>query len=76
MIALVDVMDPSAKAIDSVNTIVNDGDQLTAYNTDYVAIEQLLQRNAVPRTTRCWSWAPAAWPRPPSPRCEMQASRT
>ena len=48
VIALVDTMDPSAKAIDSVNTIVNDGGRLTAYNTDYTAIEQLLQRNAVP----------------------------
>jgi shikimate dehydrogenase len=48
VIALVDAMDPSAKAIDSVNTIVNDGGRLTAYNTDYTAIEQLLQRNAVP----------------------------
>ncbi|WP_223987489.1 shikimate 5-dehydrogenase [Arthrobacter sp. NicSoilB8] len=48
VIALVDVMDPSAKAIDSVNTIVNDAGRLTAYNTDYTAIEQLLQRNAVP----------------------------
>ncbi|WP_426996518.1 shikimate 5-dehydrogenase [Pseudarthrobacter sp. N5] len=49
VIALVDVMDPSAKAIDSVNTIVNDGGRLTAYNTDYTAIEQLLERHAVPR---------------------------
>ena len=48
VIALVDVMDPSAKAIDSVNTIVNDGGRLTAYNTDYTAIEQLLRSNAVP----------------------------
>lgn len=48
VIALVDAMDPSAKAIDSVNTIVNDGGRLTAYNTDYTAIEQLLQGNAVP----------------------------
>ncbi|MDF9748584.1 shikimate dehydrogenase [Arthrobacter sp. ES3-54] len=48
VIALVDVMDPSAKAIDSVNTIVNDGGRLTAYNTDYTAIEQLLHSNAVP----------------------------
>ena len=48
VIALVDVFDPSAKAIDSVNTIVNDGGRLTAYNTDYTAIEELLQRNAVP----------------------------
>jgi shikimate dehydrogenase len=48
VIALVDAMDPSAKAIDSVNTIVNDGGRLTAYNTDYTAIEQLLQSNDVP----------------------------
>jgi shikimate dehydrogenase len=48
VIALVDAMDPSATAIDSVNTIVNDGGRLTAYNTDYTAIEQLLERNAVP----------------------------
>ena len=48
VIALVDVMDPSAKAIDSVNTIVNDGGTLNAYNTDYTAIEQLLKSNAVP----------------------------
>ncbi|MEN8581718.1 shikimate 5-dehydrogenase [Burkholderia sp. RS01] len=48
VIALVDVMDPSAKAIDSVNTIVNDAGRLTAYNTDYTAIEQLLERNTVP----------------------------
>lgn len=48
VIELVDVMDPSAKAIDSVNTIVNDGGRLTAYNTDYTAIEQLLKRNDIP----------------------------
>lgn len=54
VIALVDVMDPSAKAIDSVNTIVNDGGTLTAYNTDYTAIEQLLQRNGVPTGYSVW----------------------
>ncbi len=54
VMALVDVMDPSAKAIDSVNTIVNDGGTLTAYNTDYTAIEQLLQRNAVPASYSVW----------------------
>src|SRR5450830_28352 len=54
VIALVDVMDPSAQAIDSVNTIVNDGGTLTAYNTDYTAIEQLLQRNAVPAGYSVW----------------------
>lgn len=54
VIGLVDVLDPSAKAIDSVNTIVNDGGTLTAYNTDYTAIEQLLQRNAVPTDYSVW----------------------
>ncbi len=48
VMALVDELDPSAKAIDSVNTIVNTDGHLKAYNTDYTAIEQLLQRNAVP----------------------------
>jgi shikimate dehydrogenase len=48
VIALVDEMDPSAKAIDSVNTIVNTDGHLKAYNTDYTAIEQLLKTNAVP----------------------------
>ncbi|WP_258806236.1 shikimate 5-dehydrogenase [Pseudarthrobacter sp. NS4] len=48
VIALVDEMDPSAKAIDSVNTIVNTGGRLKAYNTDYTAIEQLLATNSVP----------------------------
>ncbi len=54
VIALVDVMDPSAKAIDSVNTIVNDNGTLTAYNTDYTAIEQLLQRNGVDPALSVW----------------------
>lgn len=48
VIALVDELDPSAKAIDSVNTIVNTNGRLLAYNTDYTAIEQLLASNAVP----------------------------
>lgn len=47
VIALVDRMDPSATAIDSVNTIVNDAGVLTAYNTDYSAIAQLIERNSL-----------------------------
>ncbi|MFK0239458.1 shikimate 5-dehydrogenase [Microbacterium sp. NPDC090281] len=47
VIALVDRMDPSASAIDSVNTIVNDGGVLTAHNTDYSAIAQLIESNAL-----------------------------
>lgn len=45
VIALVDRMDPSATAIASVNTIVNDDGVLTAYNTDYSAIALLIARN-------------------------------
>jgi shikimate dehydrogenase len=52
VIALVDRMDPSASAIDSVNTIVNDDGVLTAYNTDYSAIAQLIERNGLdPRSS-------------------------
>lgn len=47
VIALVDRMDASATAIESVNTIVNDDGVLTAYNTDYSAIAQLIERNGL-----------------------------
>lgn len=47
VIPLVDEMDASAKAIDSVNTIVNTDGYLKAYNTDYLAIAQLLAQYAV-----------------------------
>lgn len=51
VIALVDHMDASASAIDSVNTIVNDDGVLTAYNTDYSAIAQLIERNDLDPTS-------------------------
>lgn len=47
VIALVDRMDASASAIDSVNTIVNDDGVLTAHNTDYSAIAQLIERGGL-----------------------------
>jgi len=47
VIPLVDHLAPSAAAIDSVNTIVNDDGVLTAYNTDYQAVERLLAENRV-----------------------------
>nr|WP_175420573.1 shikimate 5-dehydrogenase [Rhodococcus sp. SGAir0479] len=40
----VDVVHPSASAIDSVNTIVNENGELHAYNTDYQAVADLLHR--------------------------------
>lgn len=51
VIALVDVMTPSAAAIDSVNTIVNDSGVLTAYNTDYLAIARLLEEKQIAPST-------------------------
>ncbi|XBS70616.1 shikimate 5-dehydrogenase [Acerihabitans sp. KWT182] len=47
-IALVDELDASAKAINSVNTIVNTQGYLKAYNTDYIAISTLLRQFQVP----------------------------
>ncbi|EME14849.1 shikimate 5-dehydrogenase [Rhodococcus triatomae] len=46
-IAHVDVMHPSASAIDSVNTIVNEDGVLHAYNTDFQAVATLLREHAV-----------------------------
>ena len=48
-IALVDELDPSARAIASINTIVNTDGHLKAYNTDYIAIAQLLAAHKVPQ---------------------------
>lgn len=42
VIPLVDELDASAAAIDSVNTIVNTEGHLKAYNTDYIAVRELL----------------------------------
>lgn len=41
-IPFIDTLSASAKAIDSVNTIVNDNGHLTAYNTDYIAVSKLI----------------------------------
>lgn len=51
VIPMVDEMDTSALAINSVNTLVNTNGYLKAYNTDYIAIAQLLQRYQVPEKT-------------------------
>ena len=48
VIALVDEMDESARAIESVNTLVNTAGHLKAYNTDYLAIRKLLAAHRVP----------------------------
>lgn len=51
-IPLVDELDPSAEAIESINTIVNTDGHLRAYNTDYLAVARLLERHAVPTESR------------------------
>ena len=48
-IPFLDELDPSATAIQSVNTIVNDDGFLRAYNTDYIAVAKLLDSHKVPR---------------------------
>lgn len=49
VLALVDEVEPSARAIHSVNTIVNDvsipGGHLTASNTDYLAVQRLIAKH-------------------------------
>lgn len=52
IIALVDEMTPSARAIGSVNTVVNDHGRLTAYNTDFLAVQEVLTTHRVDPTTR------------------------
>ncbi|PWJ47863.1 shikimate dehydrogenase [Quadrisphaera granulorum] len=49
VIPLVDEMEPSASAIGSVNTIVNDDGHLTASNTDYEAVATLLDTHGIDR---------------------------
>lgn len=48
-IDLVDELDASAAAIQSINTIVNTAGHLKAYNTDYIAIRQLIERHGLDR---------------------------
>ncbi|MCK0440120.1 shikimate 5-dehydrogenase [Gordonia alkaliphila] len=56
VLELVDVTEPSAAAIDSVNTIVNEAGVLHAYNTDFQAVADLLADSDFDRS---WSVAVA-----------------
>ena len=47
VIPLIDALDASAAEIGAVNTIVNSDGVLRGYNTDVIAVEQLLQQHAV-----------------------------
>ena len=44
-------LDPSAKGIMSVNTIVNTDGYLKAYNTDYTAVSELVGSSGIPAET-------------------------
>ena len=46
-IPMLDRLDPSAQAIGSVNTIVNDDGVLEAYNTDYIAVQRLVGQSGI-----------------------------
>lgn len=47
VIPLIDEVDSSAERINAVNTIVNENGHLKAYNTDYIAVCELLKKNNV-----------------------------
>ena len=47
VMALVDEVEPSARVINAVNTIVNDAGHLTASNTDYLAIRRLIDEHGL-----------------------------
>lgn len=47
VIPFMDEMDPSAAAIDAVNTIVNTDGYLKAYNTDYTAVATALTQHGI-----------------------------
>lgn len=48
VIPLIDELDASATAIQSVNTIVNTDGHLRGYNTDYIAVRGVLEAHRVP----------------------------
>ncbi|BFU60646.1 MULTISPECIES: shikimate 5-dehydrogenase [Rodentibacter] len=49
--SFLDEIHPSAQAIESVNTIVNDDGFLRAYNTDYIAIMKLIDKYQLDRNS-------------------------
>ena len=52
VIPLVDIVEQSASAIESVNTIVNDDGVLTGSNTDYEAIAELISEHSLDPAAR------------------------
>ena len=52
---------PSAQAIQSVNTIVNERGFLRAYNTDYIAIVKLIKEYQLDKKSRVIVRAVVVW---------------
>jgi shikimate dehydrogenase len=52
IIPMLDDLEPSAKAIDSVNTVVNNEGVLTGSNTDFEAVLNLLKTSSIDRTSK------------------------
>ncbi|MDO8482236.1 MAG: shikimate 5-dehydrogenase [bacterium] len=50
VIKFLDEIDPTAGGIKAVNTIVNKDGYLKGYNTDYIAVRELLQKNKIPNS--------------------------
>ncbi|MDF7669962.1 shikimate 5-dehydrogenase [Orbaceae bacterium ESL0721] len=50
-IEFIDELDPSAESIHAVNTIVNSDGYLKAYNTDYIAVQNLIKQNNIDNST-------------------------
>jgi len=71
--ALVDEIDPSAAAIESVNTLVNTDGHLKAYNTDYLAVRQFWRSIRSIRAPPLPCVAVVGWPRPWPVPCVMPA---
>lgn len=50
-IEFIDELDQSAKSIHAVNTIVNNDGYLNAYNTDYIAVQKLIEQYQIDNAT-------------------------
>lgn len=73
-IAYLDALAPSAKAIDSVNTIVNDDGRLTGLNTDYIAVKSLIDSYQLDSSAKVMIQAAAEWAKRSSPPSAMPVS--
>ena len=71
--ALVDEIDPSAAAIESVNTLVNTEGHLKAYNTDYWLSASCWHSIRSTRALPLPCAVVVAWPRPWPVPCAMPA---